>query len=54
MSSSLTSSNYASQTAGGRTSHGGLVFSKLFSTMKESYGVEIKAPRKSDILLYKR
>ncbi|CAG7836139.1 unnamed protein product [Allacma fusca] len=54
MSSSMTSANYASQNTSGRTQTGDLVFSKFFPTMKESYGVEIKSPRKSDVLLYKR
>jgi len=31
-----------------------LAFSQLFGTMKDAYGVDIKAPRKSDVMLYKR
>jgi len=51
--SSMTSSCYNNGGAGPFRKQD-IAFSKFFSTMKESYGVELKAPRKSDISLYKK
>ena len=52
MNTSMASSNYGGSPGSGKNPI--LVFSKFFPTMKESYGVELKAPRKSDISLYKK
>lgn len=53
MSSSMASSSVM-MSGGTQSQIANLAFSRLFLTMKDSYGVEIKSPRKSDILLYKR
>jgi len=55
MTSSLTSSNFTESIPSEENKQSqDLCFANMFSTMKESYGVELKSPRKSDILLYKR
>jgi hypothetical protein len=54
LSSSMASSNLGPMGSRSQNQQGEFSFSKLFPTMKDSYGVEIKSPRKSDILLYKR
>lgn len=54
MSSSMASSSASAFAAGLRSNPGELSFSNFFTSMKHSYGVELKSPRKSDIMLYKR
>lgn len=65
MSSSMASSSASGFVGGMRQSGGGggtggvgngtaLSFANMFTGMKHTYGVDIKSPRKSDVMLYKR
>ncbi|ODM99498.1 Polyphosphoinositide phosphatase [Orchesella cincta] len=53
MSTSMASSSASFFASGNRTLPGEISFSKFFGTMKDSYGVELRSPRKSDVMLYK-
>lgn len=53
MSSSMASMN-ASLHSMSAVQNRNLAFTRIFGTMKDTYGVEVRPPRKSDVMLYKR